>query len=65
MVEIENDKGNQEYEEIILRNVTETLTREELKGKDLVLIRAPAEVLYSYYLLYTIIHIPKFTVRSK
>ena len=41
---VELDKGDPEYQEITFNEVSEAFTHEELEGKDLILIRAPAEV---------------------
>ena len=41
---VELDKGDPEYQEITFNEVSEAFNHEELEGKDLILIRAPAEV---------------------
>ena len=41
---VELDKVDPEYQEITFNEVSETFSQEELEGKDLILIRAPADV---------------------
>ena len=43
------ERGDPEYQEIKFSDVSATFSHEELEGKDLVLIRAPAEVITPFF----------------
>ena len=59
---VELDKVDPEYQEITFNEVSETFSQEELEGKDLILIRAPADVNIFFVLIkhfYTFLHFSK------
>ena len=53
---VELDKVDPEYQEITFNEVSETFSQEELEGKDVILIRDPADV-NIFFVLITFLHI--------